>query len=164
MENELGKSENISRFCKNDIRKKCNYLINNDQKMFNVLDLINEKITRFNLTPMLEILSHLSLLSAQVKMKIVESGLALKITDLMEVNFDPENQQNFKMIQKLNKDLVSFVLCIKNISEINFHEKSSRFKLSFWDIITKLFFITNSKLRDITTLETVKATYIGTSF
>jgi hypothetical protein len=145
----------------NEIDLNCMRLINNDEKMFGILELVNLNVNKNNLTFMLNILSNLSLLSANVKIKIVDLGLASKILDILDTNLDLENQQNPEMINEYFKNFISFLNCIKNISEINFNDKSIRFKISFWNILSKMFLITNSKLKKFYSNKKSKNYYIG---
>ena len=161
MANNQKEFTNLVTWEKSEIDLNCLNLINNDEKMFKVLELINLNVNKHNLTFMLNILSSLSLLSVGVKIKIVDIGLASKILDILDVNLDIENQQNPEMINQYIKNFISFLSCLKNISNINFHDKSIRFKLSFWNILAKMFFITSSKLKDSFLDKKTKRIYIG---
>lgn len=129
--------------------------------MINLIDQINAQIERKNFSSMLEILSHLSLLSANVKVKIIESGLAAKIVMLLEHASGAENLENEAQKELNNKHLVSFVVSLKNVSEIDFYQKPLRFKLLFWEVVSRMFFLVDGLLKEGAGNKNLKDTYIG---
>jgi hypothetical protein len=128
-------------------------LINNDEYAFALVERVAQKVSEENLKQMLEILLHLTLLSAKVKVRIVESGLTEKIIFILE------NIENAK--EDRAHELILFSETLNNVSELDFSNKSPRFCRSFWDVVSRLYFLVDKSLMNSEFESCTKKTIIG---
>lgn len=118
-------------------------ILSGDQESFAILELIRLNLAKSNLSFMLDLLLNVSRVSSTVKFKIIESGLAMRILEILETNLDPENQSEPRQADKFEAHLLCFVRCVRILAQVDFEGRSAHL---FWNFLSGLFFVVNSRL------------------